>query len=131
MSCAVNRSPWNDGDVFAVTAEANREASAASAMLSRAGRASTESRGIGVTLELKNEGKTEHSFTVDLQGIDKDIEPGDEGEVTVSIPKSGVISFYCKYHKSSGMAGALAVEGGTGGMTGTGTTTNESGKGGY
>src|SRR5215218_3753132 len=35
-----------------------------------------------VTLELKNEGKVEHSFTVDSQGIDKDIEPGDEGEVT-------------------------------------------------
>lgn len=84
-----------------------------------------------VTLELKNDGKTEHSFTVDSQGIDKDIEPGDEGEVTVTIPKSGAISFYCKYHKSSGMAGALAVEGGTGGMTGTGTPTNESGKRGY
>jgi plastocyanin len=84
-----------------------------------------------VALELKNEGKVEHSFTVDSQGIDKDIEPGDEGEVTVTIPKSGAISFYCKYHKSSGMAGALAVEGGTGGMTGTGTTTNESGKRGY
>jgi plastocyanin len=84
-----------------------------------------------VALELKNEGKVEHSFTVDSQGIDKDIEPGDEGEVTVTIPKSGAISFYCKYHKSSGMAGALAVEGGTGGMTGTETTTNESGKRGY
>jgi plastocyanin len=84
-----------------------------------------------VTLELKNEGNEEHSFTVDSQGLDKDVEPGDEGEVTVTIPKSGAISFYCKYHKSSGMAGALAVEGGTGGMTGTGTTTNESGKRGY
>jgi plastocyanin len=84
-----------------------------------------------VTLELENEGKSEHSFTFDSQGIDKDIEPGDEGEVTVTIPKSGAISFYCKYHKSSGMAGALAIEGGTGGMTGTGTTTNESGKRGY
>lgn len=82
-----------------------------------------------VTLELENEGKSEHSFTVDSQGIDKDIEPGDEGEVTVTIPKSGAISFYCKYHKSSGMAGALAVEGGTGGMTGTGTTTNDNSKG--
>ena len=84
-----------------------------------------------VDLELKNEGNVEHSFTVDSQGIDKELEPGDEGEVTVKIPQSGAISFYCKYHKSSGMAGALAMQGGTGGMTGTGTTTNESGKGGY
>ena len=75
-----------------------------------------------VTLELKNEGNTEHSFTIDSQGIDKDIQPGDEAEVTVTIPKSGVVSFYCKFHKSSGMAGALAVtgqSGGTGGMTDT------------
>ena len=45
--------------MFAVTAEARREASAASAMLSRAGSASTESRGIGVTLELRN--PTDHA----------------------------------------------------------------------
>jgi len=82
-----------------------------------------------VTLELKNEGKVEHSFTVDSQGIDKDLEPGDEGKVTVTIPQSGAIAFYCTYHKSSGMAGALAVQGGTGGMTGTGTTTNDNSKG--
>ena len=31
--------------------------------------------------------------------------------MTVTIPKSGVVSFYCKFHKSSGMAGALAVTG--------------------
>lgn len=87
-----------------------------------------------VTLELKNEGQVEHTFTIDSQGIDKDLQPGDEGEVTVTIPKSGAVSFYCKFHKSSGMAGALAVTGqggGTGGMTGTGTTTQNSGKGGY
>ena len=84
-----------------------------------------------VELELKNEGKVEHSFTVDSQGISKDLEPGDETEVSVTIPQSGVVSFYCKYHKSSGMAGALAVAG-TGGMTGTGTTqTNTGGGKGY
>ena len=83
-----------------------------------------------VTLELKNEGNTEHSFTIDSQGIDKDIQPGDEAEVTVTIPKSGVVSFYCKFHKSSGMAGALAVtgqSGGTGGMTTDSTTTTAAG----
>jgi plastocyanin len=87
-----------------------------------------------VKLELKNEGNTEHSFTIDSQGIDQDIQPGDEAEVDVTIPKSGVVSFYCKFHKSSGMAGALAVtgqSGGTGGMTDTGTTTGGGGGGGY
>jgi plastocyanin len=87
-----------------------------------------------VTLELKNEGQTEHSFTIDSQSIDEDIQPGDEAEVDVTIPKSGVVSFYCKFHKSQGMAGALAVtgqSGGTGGMTDTGTTTGGGGGGGY
>jgi len=84
-----------------------------------------------VELELKNEGKVEHSFTVNAQQIDKELEPGAKAEVTVTIPKSGAISFYCKYHKSFGMAGALATAG-TGGMTGTGTTqTNTGGGKGY
>jgi plastocyanin len=94
----------------------------------------TGKAGQKVELELKNEGNVEHSFTLASQGIDKDLEPGDEGEVTVTIPKSGAISFFCKYHKNEGMAGALAVtgqSGGSGGMTGTGTTEDNSGKGGY
>jgi plastocyanin len=80
-----------------------------------------------VKLELKNEGKVEHSFVVDSQGIDKTLQPGEDGKVTVKIPASGAVSFYCKFHKSEGMAGALAVEGqGTGGSmpTTNSTTTN-------
>jgi plastocyanin len=87
--------------------------------------------GAKVELELKNEGKTEHTFTIDSQGVDQDLQPGDEAEVTVTIPKSGAVSFYCKLHKSSGMAGALAVSGGTGGMTGTGGGTTTNGGKGY
>lgn len=87
-----------------------------------------------IRLELKNEGKVEHTFTIDSQGIEKDLRPGSKAEVTVTIPQSGAVSFYCRFHRSSGMAGALAVtgqSGGTGGMTGTGTTTNDNSKSGY
>jgi plastocyanin len=80
--------------------------------------------GSQVTLELKNEGSAEHNFTIDSQGIDKEVEAGEDAKVSVTIPQSGEISFYCKYHKSMGMAGALAV-GGSGGMTGEGETTTE------
>ena len=81
--------------------------------------------GTQVTLELENEGSTEHNFSIDSQGIDKDVEAGEDAKVSVTIPQSGELSFYCKYHKSMGMAGALAV-GGSGGMSGgEGTTTNE------
>jgi plastocyanin len=67
--------------------------------------------GSKVTLELKNEGKIKHNFDLDAQNIDQDIDPGKSATVTVTIPKSGQLSFYCKYHKSMGMAGALAASG--------------------
>ena len=63
--------------------------------------------------------------------IDKDLEAGEDAKVSVTIPKSGVVSFYCKYHKSMGMAGAL-TGGGNGGMSGggeTGTGSTSTGKG--
>ena len=78
-----------------------------------------------VSLELKNEGKVEHSFTIDSQGIDKTLGPGEDAKVTVMIPPSGAVSFYCKFHKSSGMAGALAVKGAGGSMPGSGGTTTD------
>ena len=80
--------------------------------------------GSSVTLELKNEGSVEHNFTIDSQSIDKDLEAGEDAKVSVTIPKSGSISFYCKYHKNMGMAGAL-TGGANGGMTGSGTTTED------
>jgi plastocyanin len=74
--------------------------------------------GSKVTLELKNEGSTEHNFSIDSQSIDKDVEEGEDAKVTVTFPKSGQLSFYCKYHKGKGMAGALSA-GGTGATTST------------
>src|SRR5215213_885254 len=50
MRCAAIT--WKAGEVLVVTVDARRDASAASAMLSRAGRAPTESSGMGVTLVL-------------------------------------------------------------------------------
>lgn len=60
-----------------------------------------------MTIELENEGENEHNFSIDSQGIDEDVEPGDKTEVEVTLPKAGQVSFYCKYHKGQGMAGGL------------------------
>jgi plastocyanin len=60
-----------------------------------------------VTLELKNEGGSEHNLTIDELKIDQDVEPGDEAEVEVTFPESGTLTFYCKYHRGQGMAGAF------------------------
>jgi plastocyanin len=84
-----------------------------------------------VTLELKNEGSTEHTFTIDSENVDQELGPGKEAEVDVTIPKSGVVSFYCKFHKSDGMAGALAVTGQAGDGGGMTTTDTNTGGGGY
>jgi plastocyanin len=67
--------------------------------------------GSKVTLTLKNEGKVKHNFDLDAQQIDQDIDPDKSATVTVSIPQSGQVSFFCKYHKSMGMAGALQASG--------------------
>jgi plastocyanin len=84
-----------------------------------------------VTLELKNEGGTEHTFTIDSENVDQELGPGEEAEVDVTIPKAGVVSFYCKFHKSDGMAGALAVTGQAGDGGGMTTTDTNTGGGGY
>jgi plastocyanin len=60
-----------------------------------------------VTIELKNEGKVAHTFTVTEQSVDQEIQPGDEAEADVTFPQSGELTFICKFHQSSGMVGAL------------------------
>ena len=60
-----------------------------------------------ITIELTNTGTVEHNFTLDQQNVSKDVEPGEEGEVTVTVPKSGALTFYCKYHRARGMTGQL------------------------
>jgi plastocyanin len=63
-----------------------------------------------VTLELKNEGSNEHNLTIDELKIDQDVEAGDETEIEVTFPDSGTLTFYCKYHRGQGMAGAFRTE---------------------
>lgn len=60
-----------------------------------------------VELELKNEGDNPHTLTISDQSVDKEIQPGDEGEVEVTFPQSGELEFVCRFHESKGMIGAL------------------------
>ena len=75
-----------------------------------------------VELELKNEGKAAHTFTISDQMVDKEVQPGDETETEVTFPQSGQLEFVCKFHKSSGMIGALQV----GSSSGASTSTSDS-----
>ncbi|MDX6285282.1 MAG: Cupredoxin-like domain [Frankiales bacterium] len=61
-----------------------------------------------LTIELKNEtSDTEHNFSQSAQNINKDVAAGKTETVTVTFPASGIISFFCEYHKDMGMAGGL------------------------
>ena len=67
----------------------------------------TGKAGSTVKIELKNEGNNEHNFKIDSQSADADVTPGKTAEVSVKIPASGSVQFYCEYHKGLGMVGTV------------------------
>jgi len=67
------------------------------------------SAGEKLTLELSNEGSALHNFSITDQGISQDVESGTKAEVSVTFPQSGTLVFFCKYHQTLGMVGALEV----------------------
>jgi plastocyanin len=79
--------------------------------------------GATVMVELDNEGTLAHTFTIDALSVDKEVKPGEKAEVAVTLPSSGVVSFYCRFHRDRGMQGAFFfTAGGSGGTTPTQTT---------
>ncbi len=65
--------------------------------------------GESITLEISNESGTLHNFSLTDQAIDQDIPADGSTEVDVTFPDSGTLLFFCKYHQTSGMRGALEV----------------------
>jgi plastocyanin len=68
--------------------------------------------GKAVKVELHNEGSAPHTFTIDALHVDQTLQPGKDATVMVTIPASGAVAFYCKFHKSQGMQGAFYVNAG-------------------
>ena len=64
-----------------------------------------------ITLTIDNGSSTEHNFSVGAQNINKDVSSHAKVTATVTFPSSGVLSFYCSYHKSQGMVGGLLTAG--------------------
>lgn len=63
-----------------------------------------------VTLTITNVSQALHNFQLSDQGIDTDIQPGEEVEVTVTMPSSGALTFVCKYHIAQNMRGELRAD---------------------
>ena len=68
------------------------------------------SAGQRFTVRLKNEGGTAHTFTIDEQRIDEELQPNEESTVKIMFPQSGTVVFYCRFHRAIGMFGGLSVE---------------------
>jgi len=59
-----------------------------------------------ITLTVRNSGRALHNVTVESLGIDEDVAAGQTITVTVRVGSSP-LPFFCKYHRTSGMVGAL------------------------
>jgi uncharacterized cupredoxin-like copper-binding protein len=74
--------------------------------------------GSTVSIKVKNEGSVAHTFTIDAQNIDKELQPGASATIKVKIPKNGKpANFYCRFHVGSGMQGAVFSQVGTAAAT--------------
>ena len=62
-----------------------------------------------ITLTVTNNGSASHTFTIDDQNVDEELEGGDSVEVSVTFPDSGSVRFYCRFHGGGGMEGELTV----------------------
>jgi plastocyanin len=60
-----------------------------------------------ITVQLKNEGKATHTFTIGGGVADQMLNPDQKATVQVKVPASGALNFYCRFHRSLGMQGAV------------------------
>jgi plastocyanin len=67
----------------------------------------TGKAGATVKLTLKNTGAAEHTFTIDSQHVNTVLTAGKSATVSVKIPASGSVQFYCQFHKALGMVGTV------------------------
>lgn len=63
-----------------------------------------------VTLAVRNATQTLHNVSIQSLGIDRDVPPGQAVRVTLTVGTTPV-PFFCKYHRTSGMVGALLSPG--------------------
>lgn len=66
--------------------------------------------GARVTVELRNEGDAEHTFTIDALDVDEVVDAGETAEVAVMLPEEGPVRFTCRFHEAQGMQGAFSFE---------------------
>jgi plastocyanin len=73
--------------------------------------------GQSINVELENEGMLAHNFSIQAMGIDETVQAGAKKELTFTLPSSGDVAFFCKFHADDGMRGTFFF-GATPGATG-------------
>jgi plastocyanin len=63
-----------------------------------------------LAVAVANEGDATHTFTIDSLQIDEEIQPGSSAAVEVTVPESGALNFYCRFHRGRGMQGAVFTQ---------------------
>ncbi len=56
-----------------------------------------------------NVGTVKHNFTSEAFALNEDLAPGAILPVTLTLPESGSVPFFCRFH--SGMGGSLRIGG--------------------
>ena len=64
-----------------------------------------------LALTLENEGRSQHTFTPADGKADVEVKPGSMAEAKITLPQSGNLAFYCRFHEDKRMAGVFNVSG--------------------
>ena len=62
-------------------------------------------------LHLKNDSENSHTFTTADGKADIEVKPRSVAEGKITLPESGNLEFFCRFHKDKGMAGVFNVSG--------------------
>jgi len=60
-------------------------------------------------VELVNEGESPHTFTVEGEAVDVDVDAGQTVTETIDLAP-GTYTLFCEFHRAQGMEGTLTVE---------------------
>jgi plastocyanin len=60
-------------------------------------------------VELVNEGAAPHTFTVEGESVDVQVDAGETATTSVDLAE-GTYTVFCSFHRAQGMEGTLTVE---------------------
>jgi plastocyanin len=66
--------------------------------------------GTKLTVKVVNQGQALHTFTAPTAHVDMQVASGKTVTATVTVPASGSLNFYCRFHRGIGMQGAIVAK---------------------